>query len=87
VAADPSKPPEISEEAVEALAASGAICERCGGLHQVSLDQVIGWLATQEKTGVTIPWCSCGESCPTCQPFLSRIGPTIQNLQNRGEQT
>lgn len=76
--------PKIPREAIEELAASGAICQECGGLHQVSLDQLIHWLSVEDRVKVSIPWCRC-ESCPVCGPFLSRIAPAIAAHQRGGD--
>jgi hypothetical protein len=97
VATDASLPPNIPEDLTRALAASGALCERCGGIHQVSVDQVVLALYTQnlthpprnqgefvratKATGVAVPWCTCGEECPTCGPFLAKVTPMIESLQ------
>lgn len=56
----------VSPELVEGLAAAGAICERCGGIHGVSIDQLIVALSVQRKTGTALPWCHCPD-CSVCQ--------------------
>ena len=76
VAANPA-PPNIPDEWVRDLAAAGALCERCGGVHLVSIDQLVLALAARQENGVEVPWCTCREACSACGPFLLRTAPAI----------
>ena len=83
----PQTPPDsIPEEWVRELAAAGALCEKCGGLHIVSMDQLVIALHAHKTPRVTVPWCTCAEECPTCAPFLTKVGPAIAALQRDHEE-
>ena len=71
--------PEIPEEWVKELAASGALCQVCGGVHLVSMDQLILVLQTNKLSGAEIPWCSCPR-CPDCGPWRQTAEATAARL-------
>jgi hypothetical protein len=58
----------IPDDHLRELAASGALCQECGGLCVGTVDVGIHALAT----GVPLPWCACPE-CPVCRPFRESI--------------
>jgi len=86
--ADANLPPDIPEQFIKELAASGALCERCGGIHQVSIDQIILTLPGRftGRSGMELPWCTCAEKCPTCGPFLSKVNPIAESLLRQREE-
>ncbi len=65
-------PPEqvIPPELIEELSASGAICEKCGGVHNPpgpkGMDQLISAFHAEKQGGFKVPWCTC-PACPVCQ--------------------
>lgn len=90
--AEPNAPqttPAIPEEWIQELAAAGALCQVCGGIHLVSMDQLI--LASPQKffgesSGVEVPWCSCPR-CPDCGPWKKTAAATAERLlrESNGE--
>jgi hypothetical protein len=68
--------PEIPEEAVSELVASGAVCPDCGGVHIGDVEAAILTLSASEESGVKIPWCSC-ETCGLCRPFREALETLI----------
>ena len=62
-----SIPPDLLEE----LAASGALCETCGGLHVPDIATAIMAIRGREETRIRLPWCSC--DCRTCNEFRKSI--------------
>lgn len=73
-------PPEsIPEELVRQLMDSGAICT-CGGLHVVSVDELI--LLRASPAGRSIPLCSCS-GCPTCGSWRDHAAEKARTLMNR----
>ena len=79
VVPDPIPGPDIPEEWIQELAASGAICEKCGGVHLVSMDQLVHALSSKKFSGVEVPWCSC-PACPACGPWRDQAEATAQRL-------
>jgi hypothetical protein len=60
------------DEAIQELAASGALCERCGALCIPSIDLAILALTSANRNGVTIPWCRC-DDCEMCRPLRDAV--------------
>ncbi len=69
----------FAPEWVAELAASGAICERCGGIHQTSVDQLILALRAKRISGLAIPWCTCVE-CSVCQHLDEATATMVRRL-------
>lgn len=69
---EPANEPDITEESLEELVASGAICENCHCLHVPDIDAAILATTAASESGVAIPWCTC-ETCPTCRPFREAV--------------
>jgi len=70
---------EIPDEWVKELAASGALCQVCGGVHLVSMDQLILVTQTNRLTGAELPWCTCPR-CPDCGPWKDTASATAERL-------
>lgn len=84
----PQNTPEIPEEWIKELADAGALCQVCGGIHLVSMDQLL--LASPQKffgasSGVEVPWCSCPR-CPDCGPWKETAATTAERLQREREE-
>ncbi len=60
---------DVANEALKALAASGALCARCGGIHHLSIDIII--LAVIAE----MPLCECAacESCGSLREEINRL--------------
>src|SRR5690348_16168072 len=68
----PEEEPHMSEEALDALAASGVFCERCPLPCLPSIEVAIHALRAGERAGLSIPCCSCAD-CPICLDFTASI--------------
>jgi hypothetical protein len=66
----------ISDEKLEELAASGALCGECGGLHIPGVEVAILAANAARETGVKIPFCRC-EDCPTCRVFREGLRDSL----------
>jgi hypothetical protein len=63
---DDAMTPPLPPDAITALAEAGAVCQTCGGVHMVSIDQFVLVLHAKRTAGIELPWCTC-EGCPTCR--------------------
>lgn len=58
-----------TDPGLQQLAASGALCDKCGGVHATSIDQAIILLRSTD-----LPVCTCSP-CPVCDPLRMRLKP------------
>jgi hypothetical protein len=72
----------IPEEWLKELAASGAICEVCGGVHVPDIDTAILALTAQQETGVEVPYCTC-DGCRVCEAFRTAVASLAREHQLR----
>jgi len=81
---DPTPP--ISPDHLSELAAAGGICDRCGGVHVMGMDQAIHMIALQNQRGVELPWCSCSP-CAECGAWKEKAAVLIPQIEaeHRGQ--
>lgn len=68
----------LTEKAIDQLAVSGALCQRCGGLHLTKIEDLILLLANERglPREKRLPTCVCSPcgSCGTWKPeFLATL--------------
>jgi hypothetical protein len=72
----------IPQEWLKELAASGAICEVCAGVHIPDIDTALLALTAQRETGIEIPYCTC-EECRVCEAFRTAVASLAREHQLR----
>jgi hypothetical protein len=68
----------IPKEWLVDLAASGAICDVCAGIHLPNIETAIVALTAQRESDFDVPYCSC-EGCKVCEGFRVAVEAMAQS--------
>jgi hypothetical protein len=65
------------------LAASGGICEECGGVHAASVEvMIIAINSSTRDRSLKIPFCTC-PSCLICQPLRHALDAVAAKVEKK----